>query len=242
MAFMQDTGATFMTLYENDLQYLQTMDLGVARAPGVPLPMIGCHAYATLLTIGGLETVPLTMACVCLHHEPSGDAMTCWDYIQVAVLPGQRTWSGAGPPSIPRLDGAWPRFKMFRGSAPAQADLNTTHISDKKTAMTSRIPASAALSYAFTPLSPFGPPPPPGAPIDRGDFPGNSLLRPPGFIPAGWWPGPLPLTPAGVIPTPVGALRPVVPAVAGFGGRAVPPVNPPMAAIAGLPPASFWDL
>lgn len=241
MTFMQDTGATFMTLYENDLQYLQSMDLTVARAPGVPLPMIGCHAYATLHTIGGGVIVPLTMACVCLHHEPSGDEMTCWDFIQVAVMPGQRTWGIAGPPSIPRLDGAWLRFKLYRGSAPVQADGNNTHVAEKKTTMVTRIPASGAHSYAFTPISPFGPPPPAGVAIDRGDFPGTSLLHAPGFMPAGHWPGPLPLAPAGTVPTAVGSLRPVVPPVAKFGGRAYHSGPPAIATIMKLGPASFWN-
>ena len=234
-----------MTLYENDLHYLQSLDLATVRAPGVPFPTIGCHGYVTLRTISGATVVPLTLVCVCLHHEPSGVAMTTWDYIQTVIMPGRRTPGPGAMLDIPRLDGAWLRYKMYRGSAPISLDANTTHVTEVFTTLRNVVPSSGGYVIARVPIGPFGPPPPGPAPDEafwRNEFPGPSQLEPVGApLPPGTYTGPAALPPAGVPVAAVGQPRLFALPMAMKDGRGYTPSDPAPAAVAGLPPASFWD-
>lgn len=179
-----------MTLYENDLQYLQDMDATIPpTAPGMPPPSppIVCHGYVTLTTVGGPVVMPLTLVTVCIHQEPDGYQFTCWDNIQAVVIPGSRILGllADGAATIPRLDGPWPRWKLFYGGAPTPLDNGTIYISQNRRGVARNIPPSATGTiYAYIKVGPMGPPVPVGAsPAPETWLPGPSLLEPAGFVP-----------------------------------------------------------
>jgi hypothetical protein len=107
--FVDDSGAEMALVYDQDLAILQNTPQGtVSQRP----PLLG----ATRITgsQGGRGSVQAVRAIeVSMLADTTGEFMTLWDWIPVAVhevIP-KRT-----PP--PRLNSPWHRYKLYTGSAP----------------------------------------------------------------------------------------------------------------------------
>lgn len=143
--------------------------------------------------------------------------------------------------TIPRLDGPWPRWKLFHGSAPKPLD-TSTYLAQNRRPLERTIPAAAShVNYAYSRVGPMGPPPAPGLSRAATLFPGPSLLEPAGFVPPAPvaptpWTGPPEFAPAGNVVFPVGVPGPAP--VLTFGSPFFPALAPPYAG----PSPSFWDL
>jgi hypothetical protein len=108
--FLDDTGASTMSMYDVDIMRLQSTGGGGWSQPP---PLLGAERIrgfeggeGSLFEIRALE--------VNMAADGTGEMMTRWDWVPVVL---HDTASQRGPPPE-RLSGPWPRYKLYMGSAP----------------------------------------------------------------------------------------------------------------------------
>ncbi|CAI7641713.1 unnamed protein product [Penicillium glandicola] len=112
--FMDDTGATHMSLYEDDVNVLRNIDAN----DGYVYPMPRCLGVGVLFVADGRQVPAIfrEFEVNMWSTDESGWMATNWEPIPATVQPGRSTRAGAD-----RLSGSWVRHRFYTGTCPDQS-------------------------------------------------------------------------------------------------------------------------